>query len=72
MSKCPDCGRENVLEPAGYEALCGRRVTNNDAPAVLYQAPEQWRERMLMAERCRAAGARRTVGNRDDEASDGA
>jgi hypothetical protein len=36
MSKCPDCGREQVSEPAGYEALCGRRVTGNDAPAVLY------------------------------------
>jgi hypothetical protein len=54
MSKCPACGRENVNDPEGYEAICGKRVTWNDGPGVLYPHPDQWRERMAMAERCRA------------------
>lgn len=56
MSKCPMCGRENVTEPAGHEAPCGRRVQYNDAPGVLYSQPNQWRERMAIANACRAAG----------------
>ncbi len=53
MSKCPDCGRENVREPGGYVALCGRRVHSNDVPS------DDWRERMGVAERCKEAAKRR-------------
>jgi hypothetical protein len=56
MSKCPNCGRENVALHEGYEAVCGRRVTWNDSPGVLYPAESQWRERMIMAARCKVAG----------------
>lgn len=53
--KCPVCGRENFLAPAGYEAACGRRVGWGDAPGVLFPNPEEWRERVGMARACKAA-----------------
>jgi hypothetical protein len=57
--RCPVCGRINVLEPAGHEALCGRRVTWADAPGILYPAQEQWRERMLLVAKCRRGAMER-------------
>lgn len=53
MTTCPDCGRENLQEPAGHVAPCGRRVGWNDAPGVLYPHPDQWRDRMRIAQACR-------------------
>lgn len=58
MSKCPDCGRENVSEPCGYVAMCGRRVEYNDSPGITYPHNDQWRERMLMAQACKNAAPR--------------
>ncbi len=55
MSKCPNCGRENVSASAGEPALCGRLVTMNDSPGVLYPHPDQWRERMSLAQICKNA-----------------
>ena len=53
MSNCPDCGRENFTIPAGHTAPCGRRVGYGDSPGVIYPHEDQWRERMLMKERCK-------------------
>jgi hypothetical protein len=58
MSKCPECGRENVESPAGYVAFCGRRVSHNDAPAIQFPHPDQWRERMSLEAKCKGAAAR--------------
>lgn len=66
MSKCPDCGRENVQPPAGSKQLCGRYATFNDSPGVQYPHPYQWRERMLMAQACKQACAL-TLSNGDSQ-----
>lgn len=55
MSKCPICGRINVPSPAGYKALCGRRVSYGDMPAVQYPHQSQWPERMSLVSKCVAA-----------------
>lgn len=52
MTTCPKCGRENVAQHEGHLARCGRRVTYNDAPVIIFPAPDQWRERMAMAQMC--------------------
>ncbi len=52
MTKCLICGRENVLEHEGYKAPCGRYVTWNDAPSILYPSPTQWKQRLEMAQAC--------------------
>lgn len=70
MSKCPDCGRENYSSPAGYVALCGRRVEWNDSPGIVYPHKDQWRERMMMAEICRRAALANEQQARDAEEAD--
>lgn len=36
-------------------AFCGRFVNYNDAPGVLFPHPDQWRERMYLAQICKKA-----------------
>jgi hypothetical protein len=57
MSQCPECGRINYVEPAGYIALCGRRVSYADAPGVLYPNESQWKDRMEMLAKCKASAS---------------
>lgn len=56
MSKCPDCGQENVLPPDGAAVHCGRRVAWASIAAA---ASMDWKTRMGIADACRKAGERR-------------
>lgn len=52
MSKCPDCGRENVTHLSSRIMRCGRR-------AVAYDVSDDWKVRMAEQERCKEAAERR-------------
>ncbi len=56
MSKCPDCGAENVPTGEGAEAHCGRRVSWGSIAAM---SEKPWRERMATAEACKEVARRR-------------
>ena len=56
MSKCPDCGEENVPEPEGMEAHCGRRIS---WASVAETSTKGWRERITTAQVCKEIGRRR-------------
>lgn len=54
MSKCPDCGAENVPWPEGAEAHCGRRIS-----WAGIDASRSWQQRVSSAEACKRAKLRR-------------
>lgn len=64
MSKCPDCGAENVPAPEGVEVHCGRRVSWS---SIANDSSEHWKVRMKVADICKAAGRRRAQRQPTDE-----
>lgn len=59
MSKCPDCGKENVPPPEGVEAHCGRRIS---WASITDNSERHWKERVSAAEICKRVGRRRATG----------
>lgn len=59
MSKCPDCGAENVKDPEGVEAHCGRRISWS---SIAEDSTMDWKARTLAAEACKAV-ARKMAGD---------
>jgi hypothetical protein len=55
--RCPHCGRVLVEMPAGHEAPCGRQVTWDDSPQVIYPMRYQI-ERIHLVQYCERMRAR--------------
>ena len=56
MSKCPDCGAENVPYPEGAEAHCGRRVSWS---SIANDSERHWKERISTTAICKEVGRQR-------------